>query len=95
MKKSIEPAPLTPDQIRLVLEMIDLRQLAPKDVAARFNRLIDAGTFSSSQRDAIEILFTLEEDEIADALFDFADDEARAIVREELPHEARLSFEPA
>ena len=95
MKKPVEPQPLTPDQIRIVLEMIDMRLLAPREVAARFDGLADAGVFSSSQRDAIEFLFTLEEDRMADALFDFADDEARALVRAELPHEARLSFEPA
>ena len=86
------PKPLTPSQIKLVLELLELRQLAPKETAAKFDRLTQVKTFSEAQQDAIEILFALEEDEIPDALFDFADDEARAIVRDGLAHEARLTF---
>jgi len=92
MKRSAAPQPLTPSQIELVLELLELRQLAPKETAARFNQLIDAGTFSEAQQDAIEILFGLEEEEIPDALFGFVDDDARPIVRDALAHEARLSF---
>jgi hypothetical protein len=91
MKRSA-PQPLTPSQIELVLELLELRQLAPKETAAKFNESVKAGTFSEAQQDAIEILFGLEEDEIPDALFDFVDDEARPIVRDALAHEARLSF---
>jgi hypothetical protein len=72
--------------------LLELRQLAPKETAARFNQLIQSGTFSEAQQDAIEILFSLEEDEIPDALFDFVDDDARPIVRDAMVHEARLSF---
>jgi hypothetical protein len=79
-------------QIQLVLELLELRQLAPQETAAKFNRLTQLGTFSEAQQEAIEILFALDEDEIPDALFAFADDEARDIVRDELAHEARLSF---
>ncbi|MDR6859980.1 hypothetical protein [Variovorax guangxiensis] len=92
MKRSAAPQPLTPSQIELVLELLELCQLAPKETAARFNQLIQAGTFSEAQQDAIEILFSLEEDDIPDALLDFADDDARPIVRDGLAHEARLSF---
>ncbi|MGJ7507411.1 hypothetical protein [Variovorax sp. GT1P44] len=90
--KSAAPQPLTPSQIALVLELLELHQLAPKETAAKFNRLSQVGTFSEAQQDAIEMLFALDEDEIPDALFDFADDEARHVVRDGLPHEARLSF---
>ncbi|HET7835806.1 hypothetical protein QTI33_00330 [Variovorax sp. J22P271] len=86
------PKPLTPSQIKLVLELLELRQLAPKETAAKFDRLAQGKTFSEAQQEAIEILFALEEDEIPDALFDFADDEARDIVRDGLAHEARLTF---
>lgn len=92
MKKSATPAPLTPSQIRLVLELLELRQLAPKETAAKFDRLVQVGAFSTPQEDAIELLFSLDDQDIPDALFDFADDEARDMVRESLPHEARLSF---
>lgn len=92
MKPPVAPAPLTPLQIKLVLELLALRQLAPQETAAKFNRLTQLGTFSEAQQEAIEILFALDEDEIADALFEFADDEARDIVRDQLAHEARLSF---
>jgi hypothetical protein len=92
MKRSAAPQPLTPSQIELVLDLLELRQLAPKETAARFNQLILAGTFSEAQQEAIEILFSLEEDEIPDALFDFVDDDARPIVRDAMAHEARLSF---
>jgi hypothetical protein len=92
MKRSAAPQPLTPSQIERVLDLLELRQLAPKETAARFNQLIQAGTFSEAQQEAIEILFSLEEDEIPDALFDFVDDDARPIVRDAMAHEARLSF---
>jgi hypothetical protein len=92
MKRSAAPQPLTPSQIELVLDLLELRQQAPKETAARFNQLIQAGTFSEAQQEAIEILFSLEEDEIPDALFDFVDDDARPIVRDAMAHEARLSF---
>lgn len=95
MKPTTQPKPLTPKQIKLVLELLELRLLAPIETAARFERLTRARTFSAAQQEAIEVLFALEEDEIPDALFDFADDDARDIVREGLPHEARLSFERA
>ena len=92
MKKSVSPAPLSPSQIKLVLELLDLYQLAPKETAAKFDRLVQVGMFSPPQQDAIEMLFSLDDREIPDALFDFGDDEARDIVRETLPHEARLSY---
>lgn len=92
MKPSAAPAPLTPAQIKFVLELLEMRQLAPKETAAMFNRSTQVGTFSEAQQEALEILFSLEEDEIPDALFDFADDDARDIVRDGLVHEARLSF---
>lgn len=92
MKPSAAPELLTPSQIKFVLELLELRQLAPKEMAAKFSRLTQASTFSEAQQEAIETLFALDEDEISDALFDFADDDARDIVRDELAHEARLSF---
>jgi hypothetical protein len=92
MKPSVAPEPLTPSQIELVLEMLELRQLAPQETAAKFNRLTQVGTFSEAQQEAVEILFALDEDEIADALFEFADDDARNLVRDGLAHEARLTF---
>ncbi|MDM0015631.1 hypothetical protein QTH87_24550 [Variovorax sp. J22P168] len=92
MKKSAAPAPLNPSQIQMLVELLELRQLAPKETAARFDRLAQLGVFSPPQQDAIEVLFSLDDDEIPDALFDFADDEARSFVREGLPHEARLSY---
>ncbi|CAN7750054.1 hypothetical protein LJR290_006723 [Variovorax sp. LjRoot290] len=92
MMSSAVPEPLTPSQIELVLELLELRQLAPQETAAKFNRLTQVGTFSEAQQGAIEILFALEEDDIPDALFEFADDDARNIVRDGLAHEVRLTF---
>ena len=92
MKPYAAPEPLTPAQIELVLELLELRQLAPKETAARFDQLVQAGIFSESQQEAIEILFALEEDKIPDALFEFVDDDARPIIRDAMAHEARLSF---
>lgn len=92
MKPSATPKPLDPRQIGLVLELLELRALAPQETAAKFNRLVEAGTFSEAQQEAIELLFALDEEEIPDALFDFADDEARDLVRDALPHEARLVY---
>ncbi|MDM0105404.1 hypothetical protein QTH97_10705 [Variovorax sp. J22R24] len=92
MKPSAAPKPLTPSQIKLVLELLELSPLAPKETAAKFNRLTEVGVFSEAQQDAIEILLALDEAEIPDALFEFADDDARDIVRDGLAHEAHLRF---
>lgn len=92
MKPLANPQPLTPSQIRHVLELLDMRLLAPQETAATFDRLSKAGTFSEAQQEAIELLFALDDDEIGDALMDFADDEARDIVRDNVVHEARMSF---
>jgi hypothetical protein len=93
MKSSAKPEPLNASQIRLVLELLELRQLAPKETAANFYRLGQVGVFSKPQQDAIEVLFSLDDDQIPDALFDFTDEEeARDLVRDELAHEAKLSF---
>ena len=92
MKTSPIPQPLTPSQIELVLELLELRQLAPIETAARFERLAQSGTFSEPQQEAIEILFSMEEHEIPDALFECVDDEARELVRGELTHEVQLRY---
>ncbi|MFZ3116963.1 MAG: hypothetical protein WA159_01470 [Variovorax sp.] len=92
MKPLANPQPLTPSQIRHVLELLDMRLLAPQETAATFDRLSQAGTFSEAQQEAIELLFALDDDDIGNALMDFADDEAREIVRDSIAHEARLSF---
>jgi hypothetical protein len=92
MKPLANPMPLTPSQIQHVLELLDMRLLAPQETAARFNSLSQAGTFSDAQQEAIELLFALDEDEIGNALMDFADEEAREIVRDNVAHEARMSF---
>jgi len=92
MKTPVAPKPLTPSQIKLVLELLELCPLAPKETAAKFDRLTQVGAFSEAQQEAIEILFALDEEEIPDALFEFADDDARDIVRDGLAHEAHLRF---
>ncbi|MGJ7489118.1 hypothetical protein [Variovorax sp. ZT4R33] len=92
MKPLATPSPLTPSQIRHVLELLDTHLVAPQETAANFNRLNQAGTFSEAQQEAIELLFALDEDEIPTALLDFADDEARDIVLDSVAYEARMSF---
>ncbi len=68
MKSSAAPQPLTPSQIELVLELLELHQLAPKETAAKFNRMTQVGTCSEAQQDAIEMLVALDEGQIPDAL---------------------------
>ncbi|MET0543849.1 MAG: hypothetical protein ABWZ88_19060 [Variovorax sp.] len=80
--------PLDASQVDLVLEMLDTRTLAPKETAARFYQLCSSKAFSAAQQDAIELLFELEDDELAAALMAFADEEARDLVREQLAYEA-------
>jgi hypothetical protein len=92
MKSYNAPAPLTPSQIECVIDLLECRELAPKETALKFNQLARAGAFSEAQQEAIEILFALEEDEIPDALLEFADDDARDLVRHGLAHEARMSY---
>lgn len=92
MKRPSTPLPLDASQIRLVLDLLEMRALAPQDTAARFHQLSQSRVFSAAQRDAIELLFELDDDQVANALLRFADDDARELVRAQLPHEARLSF---
>lgn len=89
---SAQPMPFDASQISLVLELLDMRALAPKETAARFFQLGNDAVFSAGQQEAVEWLFELEDDQIADVLMNFADDEARDLVREQLAHEARLDY---
>lgn len=89
---SVRPSPFDASQISLVLELLDMRTVAPKETAARFFQLGNDAVFSAGQQEAVEWLFELEDEQIADVLMDFADDEARDIVREQLAHEARLDY---
>lgn len=89
---SAQPLPFDASQIHLVLELLDMRTLAPKETAARFFQLGNEAVFSAGQQEAVEWLFELEDDQIADVLMEFADDEARDIVRDQLVHEARLDY---
>ncbi|WP_213957603.1 hypothetical protein [Variovorax sp. dw_954] len=91
-KSSAIPKPLTPSQVKHVLELLDLCELAPIAAADKFQRLARTGTFSVAQQEAIEILLSLEQDAIPDALFECVDDDARELVRDELPHRAQLRF---
>lgn len=89
---SVQPSPLDASQVGLVLEMLDMRLLAPKETAARFFQLRDAAVFSAEQQDVVEFLFELDDAQIADVLMTFSDDDARHIVREQLAHEAHLDY---
>ena len=44
---STPPMPFDASQISLVLELLDMRTLAPKETAARFFRLGDEAVFSA------------------------------------------------
>jgi len=91
-QSSAQPLPLDASQVSLVLELLDMRRLAPKETAARFFQLGHQSGFSIEQRDAVEWLFELDESQVAGMLMNFADDEARAVVREQLAYEARLDY---
>ena len=93
MKRLAPPLPLDALQTSLVLELIEMRVLAPQDTAAKFRQLSRSKGFSAGQKQAIELLFELDdEQQIANALMRLADDEARDLVRAQLAHEARMSF---
>jgi hypothetical protein len=66
--------------------------IAPQETALRFRRLSKSETFTRGQLAAIELLFELDDHQIANMLLVFADDDARDLVRELLAHEAQLSF---
>ena len=91
-QSSAQPLPLDASQVSLVLELLDMRRLAPKETAARFFQLGHRSGFSIEQRDVVEWLFELDESQVAGMLMNFADDEARAVVREQLAYEARLDY---
>lgn len=93
MKRPATPLPLDAAQINLVLELLEMRVLAPQDTAAQFRQLTRSRAFSAVQKHAIELLFELDdEQQIANALMRLADDDARDLVRAQLALEARLSF---
>lgn len=83
------PAPLDSEQVRTVLDLLDLHLLAPQETAATFDRLGQSGEFSEGQLEAVQLLFELDEHQVGDALMTLADDEAHDLVREQMTLEAR------
>jgi hypothetical protein len=90
MKFLTKIAPLNVSQIHLVLELLDMHMLAPQETAQRFYQASRSATFSQAQLDAVELLFELDDDQVANALLTFADDDACDLVREQVAHEAQL-----
>ena len=77
--------PLSAVQMKLVLELHELRLVS----CAESTQLLDAwtrlGTFSNEQRCAVDALFALSYDDMMRGLHDAADgSESRAVVRAEL-----------
>jgi hypothetical protein len=84
--------PLSAQQVGHVLELMELKHLAPKEALRQLDVLTKLGEFSVAQGFAIQVLLTLEHDEMARVLREScADDDALELERTEPPHEARLT----
>jgi len=81
-------------QVSHVLELVELNLLAPREAIRKLEALTEAGEFTQAECYAIRMLLVLDHADMVNALREASeDDEALALVRDRLVHEARLVCE--
>jgi hypothetical protein len=86
--------PLSAEQVCHVLELLEVRLLAPREALRQLDTLARLGEFSEPQADAIRLLLTQDQADAARMLrASCADDDGLALVRSQMAHEARMSYE--
>lgn len=91
---SSKPQVLNARQIDHVLELIEINLLAPGEAIRKLEALTEAGEFTQAECHAIRMLLVLDHGDMVNALREASeDDEALALVRDRLIHEARMVCE--
>ncbi|SCK31198.1 hypothetical protein VAR608DRAFT_2661 [Variovorax sp. HW608] len=91
---SSQPQVLNARQIDHVLELIEINLLAPREAILKLEALTEAGEFTQAECYAIRMLLVLDHRDMVKALREASeDDEALALVRDRLVHEARVVCE--
>lgn len=86
---------LSSHQLSLALDLLDIRELAPKDSLRQLDELAARGEFSQAQAKALRVLVkTLEDADAARVLRDSldGDEESLELLRERVVHEARAAY---
>jgi len=86
---------LSSHQLSLALDLIDIRELAPKDSLRQLDDLAQRGEFSQAQVKALRVLVkTLDDADAARVLRDSCDgdEESLELLRERTVHEARAAY---
>ena len=84
---------LSARQVGHVLELLDLRELAPREAMRQLDELSRSGTFSESQALAIRILLMQDPAEVSSLLrASCEDDDGLELVRSRMVHEARMTY---
>jgi len=86
---------LSSHQLSLALDLIDVRELAPKDSLRQLDDLAQRGEFSQAQAKALRVLVkTLDDADAARVLRDSCDgdEESLELLRERTVHEARAAY---
>ena len=86
---------LSSHQLSLALDLIDIRELAPKDALRQLDDLAQRGEFSQAQAKALRALVkTLDDADAARVLRHSCDgdEESLDLLRERTVHEARAAY---
>ncbi|MBS0342399.1 MAG: hypothetical protein JSS56_17935 [Proteobacteria bacterium] len=87
---------LSSHQLSLALDLLDMRDLAPKEVLRQLDELAQNGEFSQAQAKALRVLVkTLDDAHAARVLrasCDGDDEESMALLRQRTTHEARIAY---
>ena len=87
---------LSSHQLALALDLLDMRELAPKEVLRQLDELAARGEFSQAQAKALRVLVkTLDDAQAARVLrasCDGDDEESMDLLRQRIVHEARAAY---
>jgi hypothetical protein len=84
---------LSAPQVGHVLELLEVRELAPREAMRQLDELSGRGMFSESQALAIRILLMQDPAEVSSLLRASCEDEdCLDLVRSRLVHEARMTY---
>jgi predicted component of type VI protein secretion system len=87
---------LSSHQLSLALDLLDMRDIAPKEVLRQLDELAKRGEFSQAQAKALRVLVkTLDDANAARVLrasCDGDDPESMDLLRQRIAHEARIAY---
>jgi hypothetical protein len=87
--------PLSSHQLALALDLLDMRELAPKETLRKLDELAQHGDFSQAQAKALRVLVkTLDDADAARVLRNSCDgdEDSLDLLRVRMVHEARAAY---